>query len=167
MNKIVVLSDTHQNQILLRKVLENENDYNYVFHLGDDYEDLDENLDLITNKNITKVPGIFHPGYKDGSLEKIKQVIINGWSFLLTHNIEDFENTDQIADFYLFGHTHHYNFEEYQKSYYLNPGHLKDDNHRGKEPSYVIILVNKAEINIQFNRIDGSTFYSKKIMKNM
>ena len=69
MKKIIVLSDTHRNQTLLRKVFSNEEELSHIFHLGDDYEDLDENSDLIEGKEVIKVPGIYHKGYLNKTIQ--------------------------------------------------------------------------------------------------
>ncbi|MCK4311916.1 MAG: metallophosphoesterase family protein, partial [Candidatus Cloacimonetes bacterium] len=93
MERIIIISDTHKNQVLLRKAFSNEDNITHIFHLGDNYEDLDENFDLTEGKEIIKIPGIFHPGYLNKSLQAIQTTEISGWKFLLIHNIEDLKNT--------------------------------------------------------------------------
>jgi len=44
MTKVIVISDSHGNQKLLRQALENENDAQIIFHLGDFYNDLEDNF---------------------------------------------------------------------------------------------------------------------------
>lgn len=161
--KILILSDTHKNQKILCQILKNEIDNDYIFHLGDDYEDLDENFDLTKNAEIIKVPGIFHPGYLDGSLEKIQIVNIQNWQFLLVHNIEDISRT--TADMILFGHTHDRTFQKGNFQYFLNPGHLKSLTHRNRKASYATLELNLNNIEITFKEIDSKQiekFYIKK-----
>ncbi|MBT3169502.1 MAG: hypothetical protein HN952_08360 [Candidatus Cloacimonetes bacterium] len=167
MAKIIVISDTHRNQKLLRIALQNEENYDYIFHLGDYYEDLDENLDLIENAEIVKVPGILHPGYEDNSLDKIKIITIDNWSFALVHNVLDAMMRRTLANFILHGHTHRTEFKEFRKSYLLNPGHLKYEFDRGREASYVTIVTDDKKVNIQWKDLVGKVFREENISEKL
>ncbi len=166
MKKLIVLSDTHRNQILLRKALSNEDNLTHIFHLGDFYEDLDNNFDLTNEKEIVKIPGIFHPKYLDKTLPAIQSTNISGWNFLLVHNIGDLKDIPNSTDFILYGHTHQYNFEKKGNFYFLNPGHLKEKIEKKRKASYVIMKITQPQVEIVFKYLDGSTFRSEKITRN-
>jgi len=166
MKKLIVLSDTHKNQILLRKVLSNEENLTHIFHLGDFYEDLDNNFDLTNDKEIVKIPGIFHPKYLDKSLPAIQSANISGWNFLLVHNIEDLKDIPDSTDFILYGHTHQHSFEKRNKLYFLNPGHLKKKIGKNRKASYVVMNIAPSQVEIFFKYLDGSVFHSEKINRN-
>ena len=167
MTKIVVISDTHNNQRLLRKALQNEENYDYIFHLGDYYEDLDKNFDLIKNIKVEKVPGISHSGYTDGTLDKIKIVNIEGWSFALVHNVLDTMMRRTVANFILHGHTHRTEFKEFRKSYLVNPGHLKYEFDRGASASYATIIIKNKNVNIQWKELDKKVFREENISEEL
>ena len=63
MKKILLISDTHNNQKLLRKVVSSVKNITHIFHLGDNYEDLDSNPDLTENIILHRVPGIYNSKY--------------------------------------------------------------------------------------------------------
>ncbi len=157
MNKIIVLSDTHQNQFLLRKVLQQEIEQcDYVFHLGDNYEDIEENVDLLTGKKIFRVPGIFHPGYLDGSLPALQSVQIKNWSFLLVHNIDDLPEVITNNHIILYGHSHRLRFGKTEEHYYINPGHLKDEWDKDRPASYAFLEVDIDKITVIFKDKNGT-----------
>ncbi len=166
MKKLIVLSDTHKNQILLRKVLSNEENLTHIFHLGDFYEDLDDNFDLTEKKAIVKIPGIFHPKYLDKTLPAIQSASISGWNFLLVHNIEDLKDIPDSINFIFYGHTHQHRFEKRNKFYFLNPGHLKEKIEKNRKASYVVINITSSQVEIFFKYLDGSVFHTEKINRN-
>jgi len=102
MKKIIILSDTHRNQKILRSVFKIEKGYTHIFHLGDDYEDLDNNFDI-------------------------------------TDNIDD--------------------------KYFINPGHLTARRDRDRKASYIVMIINKDNAEIQFKYLDGEVFKNKIINK--
>ena len=156
MTRIIVLTDTHKNQSLLRKVLEREVEgCEYVFHLGDNYEDLDENIDLLEGKIVLKVPGIFHPGYLGGILEAIKEIKVLNWNFVLVHNIDDIPEIMPNHRIYCYGHSHQLDFRQIDGSYYLNPGHLKDEWDKDRPASYAMLEVEVDKIIIDYKDKNG------------
>jgi len=157
MDRVIILSDTHKNQKLLRQILEREAaGSNYIFHLGDNYEDLDENTDLLENKNIYKVPGIFHPCYLDGSIPPIQEVMIKNWIFILVHNIDDLPDVAANQKIYCYGHSHKLDFRRLDGSYYINPGHLKDDWDKDRPASYSTLEIEVDKILVNFKDKKGT-----------
>ena len=147
MKRIIVLSDTHGNQRLLRKPFELEADYDMIMHLGDNYEDMQENFDLYEDAILLRVPGIFHPRYKDQSLPAIVHTEVEGWEIGLVHHLVDYYKQPHRADVVLYGHTHHSEIERNPNTVFANPGHLKSEFDRNREPSYMVIeLTPKAAL---------------------
>ena len=165
MKKIIVLSDTHGNQLLLRKALQNEKDAAVIFHLGDYYEDLDENFDLTENKTIVKVPGIFHIGYLNKTIPATQTFAMDSWNFLLVHNLDDVHRKLIKPDLTLFGHTHNRTFYKKGNVFYLNPGHLKNTEDKGRKPSYSILEVTTDFIAVGFKNEDGKIIATKTIKR--
>ncbi len=165
MKKIIVLSDTHRNQKILRSVFKIEKEDTHIFHLGDGYEDMNDNSDITDNIELIRVPGIYNLGYKDGSLPVIQEIQINSWKFALAHRLEDLMKTTISADIYLYGHTHHFNFDNIDNKYFINPGHLTARRDRDRKASYVVITINKNNAEIQFKYLDGEVFKNKIINK--
>jgi len=157
MKRIIILSDTHKNQKLLRQILERDAvRSDYVFHLGDNYEDLNENEDLLENKKVFKVPGIFHPCYLDGSLPVTQVVDVQNWNFILVHNIDDLPDIETNQKIYCYGHSHKFDFRHLDGSYYINPGHLKDDWDKDRPASYAILEVEIDKIVVLFKDKKGT-----------
>ena len=165
MEKLIILSDTHGNQKLLRKAIINESGLTHIFHLGDNYEDMDENPDLLENKKLIKVPGIFHTGYINGSITAIQEISLSGWNFLLIHNLKDLKKISINIDFVFFGHTHNWSYETINKIRYLNPGHLKSKKDRKRKATYLMMNISDKEIQISFKYINGKVFHTKIVKK--
>lgn len=167
MKKIMIISDTHQNQVLLRHAFSLEDQITHIFHLGDFYEDLDNNLDLTENKEVVKVPGIFHPGFQDGSIEPVKTLSICGWNFLLIHNFLDPRASSKKYNIVFHGHTHQADFRKIDQNYYINPGHLKANSDRGRKASYLVLEVYQNELIFKFHHLDGKMFFLNSIQRGI
>lgn len=148
MEKILVISDTHKNLSILKQVLINEIDADTIFHLGDFYEDPDTFANETAGKTIVRVPGIFHPRYKDRSLSPIAEYQSYNWKILLVHDIQDAKVKE--ADIILFGHTHNRQYHKEGNLHLINPGHLKSSSDRGRPPSYALFFVEEDKLKIQF-----------------
>ena len=163
--RILVLSDTHNNQKLLRIPFEHESDIDYVFHLGDRFEDLDENLDLLQDRIVIKVPGANHPYYFHPRYPTIKTISILDWQFSIGHVKQDLIKKNDQSDFYLFGHTHQPTIFQQNKICYVNPGHLKRSMDRGFEPTYATIELNNTTANIKIFDLKGNLFKGSTLYK--
>jgi uncharacterized protein len=128
--KIGVVSDTHRNTELLGRVVEwlsARQGVSALYHLGDEYEDMAAVGD--TYLDVVQVPGIYHPGYRDGSLPaKVIETVL-GLRILLLHSSEKDLGSDDLgsADVVLSGHTHRPELRVADGRLYMNPGHLKAD----------------------------------------
>ena len=165
MEKLLILSDTHRNQKLLRQAVTNESGLTHIFHLGDNYEDMDENPDLLENKKSIKVPGIFHTGYIDGSIPAIQKATLSGWNFLLVHNVNDLKKISTHIDFVLFGHTHNWSYDINNKIHFLNPGHLKSKKDRKRKATYIVMNISEKVVQIYFKGINGKVINSEIVEK--
>lgn len=166
MNRIIIMSDTHGNQQMLRRVLSNEN-YTHIFHLGDNYNDLDDNFDLTESKDLLRVPGLYHQGYNDKSLPAIQTYSLDGWNFNLIHDIGSLKKLKKNS-IYLHGHTHNVEFFEKDKNVFtINPGHLKSQIDRGQRPSYIVAEVDENSVKFDFKELSGKIIGTKIINKNI
>jgi hypothetical protein len=163
MEKILVISDTHKNLSLLKQVLINEIDADTILHLGDFYEDLDIFGSETAGKTIVKVPGIFHPKYKDGSLSPTAEYESGSWKMLLVHDAKDAHIRDE--DILLFGHTHNRQYHKEGDIHLINPGHLKSSSDKGRAPSYAVFFVDEAQLEIQFFSLERELIEEINITK--
>lgn len=166
MKKLLIISDTHQNYQFLQKVLNNEQNCDYIFHLGDDYEDIMHFKQIWKGAILYRVPGKFHPLYYHGENKIYEKVAIDGWRFMLIHDYQDIEEKQKEIDIYCFGHTHHPTFSEIDNQLLINPGHLKQNFHRGKYASYIIASINQNKIKFDFKNINSELIISKIFSKD-
>ncbi|MCK9329322.1 MAG: metallophosphatase family protein [Candidatus Cloacimonetes bacterium] len=151
MNKIIILSDTHQNKDLLQRVLEQNQDSKYLIHLGDEPDDLEYFPELISEMYIYSVFGIYHQAWRQENSVLDFFIQIND-NYALNFHIAHVKEHHTIVDskekginLYCFGHTHHRYFEQvYDSTYFLNPGHLKKFFDRGEKAGYAIIEHNEV-----------------------
>ena len=157
MTRILVMSDTHGNQQLLRLPFAAGTHYSHIFHLGDNYEDLDENPDLTEGRELHRVPGLYHPGYLSGSLPRYQKVEVDGWRFLLVHSPEDTQRTPHDdVQFVLYGHTHKPGIMQQNGQAWCNPGHLKRAFDRGHAPSWLVIELHDDEAHLTLHDRNGN-----------
>lgn len=149
MIKALVVSDSHNNQQLLRQAMEQQKDCDYIFHLGDYYSDLDGNEDLTEGKNIIRVPGIMNPGYFSGYYPAVQVTRLLNWEIGSVHSYQDIGRFKHELDILLFGHTHTPTITQRADRIEINPGHLKDYRDRGNEASYAVLLIEEIKIIIQ------------------
>ncbi len=147
--KIGIVSDTHRNSAGLATVVDwliDRQKITGLYHLGDDYDDVRglESLDI----TIVQVPGVYHPGYRDGSLPaKIKETLV-GLRVLLVHALEkDFTDEDRsTSDIILHGHTHQPGFRVEDGLLFMNPGHLKAKADKTIEPTFGLLDVRDTAV---------------------
>jgi len=150
MQKILVISDTHGNQYLMRHVLQNESSCTHIVHLGDFYSDIENNEDLTDGKEIIRVPGIFHPDYFSQKVPFYQNFEVNGVKISCLHALQDLNRIPITADITLFGHTHKQELLRKRRQVLINPGHLKSERDRGYTASYCLIEFDKDSVKIKF-----------------
>ena len=156
--KICVVSDSHKEVENLQKVIDRAG-FDLLIHLGDDYCDMNN---VKISKEFIRVPGVYDPEYFRKGIEKRIIKKFKNFRFLLTHTINthvnDIEANVSIApeklyekrevDVVLFGHTHIPEISYDARILFINPGHLKNEDKRGYEASYVILEVDENKIKI-------------------
>ena len=142
--RILVVSDTHGNLKLFQSVVDfatKEQNISAIWHLGDNYDDCDTvNLN---GKYVVRVPGIWHPGYNDGTLDSSLVIPYDPFNFLLLHDPADAKGMILVdSNVILHGHTHKFRCEvDYSGRLFINPGHLKARRDRGYDASFVILTI--------------------------
>lgn len=136
--KIVVVSDNHRNYEVLQKILRDQPDADYYFHLGDSEMDLDEIMPFAS------VRGNVDDDY---NLKSERIIDIKDHSIYLCHGHAYSGDENLIAknakacgcDIALFGHTHCFLDKTIDGIRIVNPGSCS----RGKDGhnSYVILII--------------------------
>lgn len=165
MEKIIVISDSHCNSDFIKRVLKNEKKFSKIFHLGDNYPDLEKIDFSSSDPTIFRVPGLFDSGYSNSNIPTIVKTEVCNWKFLLVHDLKDATKNTHQVDFYLYGHTHQWKLEKKWGVFFLNPGHIKRNYDRGNLASYCVLAVDEDNITVDFKHINGKTYYSKKIFR--
>ena len=166
--KVLIVSDTHNNLKLYKKVL-SENKADLLFHLGDYYEDSDKVRFSGYCQTLYRVPGIYHPGYRDGSLPYLENIDLLGFPVNLVHNIDDIDFSKMTNQVVFYGHTHIPKISRYKTNILINPGHLKLDEDRNQPASYIILTVTESEMIIEMHKVkDGlsKTYIINKLKDN-
>ena len=164
--RITVVSDTHSNMKIFQDVVDfsvEEQNVSFFMHLGDNYEDCDR-VDL-KGKYVVRVPGVFHHGYLDGSIDSYLHIPYAPFNFLLLHDQNDAQGL-VLADsnVVLHGHTHAARCSiSHRGRLYLNPGHLKAKRDRGYDASFMILTIESGllvveQFNLQFESLFDRRF---------
>jgi hypothetical protein len=143
MKEILVISDTHGNYEILQHVLDSNIPADVIIHLGDNYGDLDSCVFNRRGRQIYQVPGIFHPGYRNGNLQRTLDIEIEKWKLHIAHSPDDLNHS---ADVLLFGHTHDWEIANSIYGVRFNPGHLKARIDKKRIATYGIIEIRDQKI---------------------
>lgn len=166
--KIGVISDSHRNLNYLRKAadyLVKKEGVDWVVHLGDDYTD-SEILKEYGVKTLA-IPGVYDPEYKEPEI--VNRVIeeFGDLKVMISHTVKSHDNdkagdlvpeeviANKEVDIYLFGHTHIYDLYLKDNILYLNPGHLKEEDIKGKPASFSLLEIEGKEVDVKIIRLDG------------
>ncbi|MDP8231717.1 MAG: YfcE family phosphodiesterase [Candidatus Zophobacter franzmannii] len=158
--KILIASDTHGNIEFLNSVIKRESDSDALLHLGDNWEDVDAIKQSIKGWELYRVPGNYHPGLVNRTLNRIEKFEMSGKVFKLVHDLQQLGN-QKSCDFILFGHTHVAFCEEIKGIIYLNPGHLKRETDRGQTAAYGVLTLKEDIMIYENKRFDGKLNYSR------
>ncbi len=163
--KILIISDSHNNQKLLRKQMTLDVNYEVVFHLGDYFGDLDENYDLIENKKYYHVPGIITLDYLSRNKFPWIKFELEGWKFLLVHDRNNVPNDLEDVNIVCFGHTHKPELYKEQNTIFINPGHSKKTYDRGFTASHIMLDLSPKEAIVEFLTYEGDVFNRINVTK--
>jgi len=159
MSKVLIVSDTHGNQRLLRTVLSNNQDCKYLIHLGDEPDDLERYQKLIANMQVFYVYGMYHQKLTDENIRKSFK--IENIDFVISH-CRDYLEIGQQKCIYCYGHTHRAYFENKDGIVLLNPGHLKDNVDRDETAGYAVIEIADTTT-VTFYSFDGKTLSTETV----
>lgn len=147
--KILVVSDTHGRDRILKEILERVRPVDMLVHCGD----LEGSEDYI--RALAEAPVHLVAGNNDffSDLEREEEFFIGNHKVLLTHghyyyvsmgteNIRR-EARDRGCDLVLFGHTHRPVVDIQKGVAVCNPGSLSYPRQEGRRPSYLIIELDK------------------------
>lgn len=156
--KIGVISDTHNNDEYTLKVvkyLKEEEHVKKIYHLGDEWDDLDAARSV--GLKVITVPGIYAEQYKDPAIPNKVSETVNGIKIILTHDIDDLKEEEiERHDIILHGHTHSYDLRCQLGRLYLNPGHLKEEYHKGRIATFIVLKVGEEGIKVKLFDINMS-----------
>lgn len=166
--KIGLMSDTHNNikyTTMVARYLIVTHEVDKIYHLGDECEDVlhikKEGIDVVS------IPGVLAKEYEDPSIPNQITEKIDGIKIILTHDIADISSIDIVShDVILFAHSHNYELRCELSKLFINPGHLKEEFHKGRIATFGVMSIDqnvvKAEIyDINF-KIVASIMMSKR-----
>lgn len=158
--KVLIISDTHRNDVNLVKVLEKEKPIDLLIHCGD----IEGSEKFIENTMECPVEMVVGNNDFFSNLPKEKEIMIGKYKVLLTHghyyyvsNGNEMIKREAIArgmDIVMYGHTHKPVIEVEQDVIAINPGSLTYPRQDGKNPSYIIMTIDETgNANFQLNYV--------------
>ncbi len=151
--KIVVCSDNHSNFLVLNKILADNPNCDYYWHLGDSEADSKDKLSPF-------VTVLGNNDYLD--LPVYRVIEVGNHRFLLTHghrylrgdlNALYYLAKENNCDVVLYGHTHMFSDYSYNGVRFINPGSCSH-NRDGSKPSYAVLNVSDKDIKLLKKVID-------------
>jgi len=162
----LIISDSHGNISFLQSIVKTAEkiaDIEQIWHLGDEYEDMDYiDFDGI----VKKVPGTRHPEYYSGALDKFLSFPFSGEEITIVHSPYDIPKflIGQKRLFF-YGHLHHSNIAKSGNGLLISPGHIKYPFDRGYEASFLIAEFSQ---NINLKQYDCSgKLRAEAVIKNL
>lgn len=148
---IGVISDTHENTLLMGKVcshlLHKEKVYT-IYHLGDNYEDGEYLMSM--GYPVKVVPGLWCDQFEDGRTPKVIIEEINNVKIAFAHTLDlILKSRGKECHIQCFGHTHFPIIKKENNKICFNPGHLKRQVDRGNEASFGIIKFETSHISFE------------------
>lgn len=153
--KLVVFSDAHGNQSVVDKILELNNDADYVVSLGDsglEAEYLFQRDIVHVKGNIRKDPGFTYDSTID--VEGHSIFITHGHKYNIHRNVSKLVQHALLNgyDIAMHGHTHIAYNNVVNNVRVLNPGSC-DTPRNGLPPTYLILELEKGEMTITFKDV--------------
>jgi len=149
MKQIVVVSDSHGNNIALEEIANKHKDAVCYLHAGDS-EDYEANI----------YPFITIRGNNDYYVENEYRILkIDNFSIYLTHGHKMYLSKENLArkakenkcDIIIYGHTHRPFYEFYDGIYIVNPGALSYPRSTMGETYAIITIDDNHKISVDFN----------------
>lgn len=144
--KIVVASDNHGNLSAIRKIIMDNPNADYYWHLGDScLEDINSLRPFISIRGNNDYD-ISLPLQRVIDIDNHKILLIHGHKHIYGDLSYLYEYAKSLnCDIVLYGHTHMYDDREYKGVRFINPGSCSF-NRDGDEPTYCILDINKDSI---------------------
>jgi putative phosphoesterase len=167
--KIGIVSDTHRNKELLHKAVDwmvNRQKISALYHLGDDYDDVNELGDLFVE--IVQVPGTYDERYKNGTLPKKLSETVLGVTMLLVHQTDKDLTDDDLmtTDIILHGHTHKEEIHLEDGKLFFNPGHLKGPMDKNMPPTFGMLTIGDNEVTATIYNMDFKVVQSVDLLRS-
>lgn len=150
--RILIVSDTHGNEMNLEKLLEKVGKIDRLIHLGD-VEGGEAYIEALVDVPVDMVAGN-NDYFSDLPREKIIQ--LGKYQALLTHGHYYYvsmgherireEARNRGVDIVMYGHTHRPCLEQKNELTILNPGSLSLPRQEGREPSYIMMEIDEEGI---------------------
>ena len=143
--KILVVSDSHGNNLYLNRAIEQAGEFDYFLHLGD----LEGSEHFI--ESFVTTPKKMIAGNNDYyvDIEGEAEFDLDGHHFFMTHGHHYYvytgveylreEAQKRGADIVLYGHTHVPYMEQKEGMLILNPGSISLPRQKGRIPTYALI----------------------------
>lgn len=150
--KVLIVSDTHKSHRNLEKIIEREQPFQMLIHLGD-VEGGEDYIEAVVECEKHMIRGnndffSYLPAEEEFWIGKKKVFITHGHSYYVSMETEQIreEGAARNADIIMFGHTHRPYFEERDGITVLNPGSLSFPRQEGRRGSYMILETDGEEI---------------------
>ncbi len=153
-----VISDTHGNHVLMHKavdLLQRRFQAAHILHLGDDYEDK-EVLEA-EGVPVTGVPGLWCREYHDGRIPNVLRLDFAGLRVVCAHAAHDLPPFTSDIGLVLFGHTHRFLISTHDGVPCMNPGHLKSEHDRMRQPTFGVVSITDTTIRLSIHDLRGHT----------
>lgn len=166
--RIGIISDTHGNSKYLSEVVQflKENcDVDKIYHLGDHYKDK-KFLEQLGIEYII-VPGLYDPEYVIENIPNIIVDKIEGFHVVLTHSVDEIDLNKKIykkCKIICHGHTHNWQVELIDGVLYINPGHLKEETHKGRIASFAFLSIDSFFIRVRVFDIKKNLLKEEKFL---
>lgn len=159
------MSDTHRNTQLMNDaaaLMVDTFGATTLYHLGDDYED---SAALISRGvTLVRIPGIYDKEYSDPAIPQRVKKNIEGVEILAAHAEKTIpQNESEAATIVLVGHTHLHEFRPTASGIVFNPGHLKSNCEKGREPTFGIIEVGENSIRLAIYNLNGESVETHEV----
>ena len=159
--KVLIISDSHGRNTHLERVLERENDIDFLIHLGD-LEGTEEYLEEVLDCPMAMVSG--NNDYFS-SLDREKLIELEGHKIFITHGhrYQVYEGAGLLkeigrelgVEIVMFGHTHIPYLDTEDDVIALNPGSISQPRQKDRIPTYMIMnIMRKGQLNFEIKRVN-------------
>lgn len=162
----LIISDSHGNINFLQSIVEKAKeiaDIEQIWHLGDDYEDMDY-IDF--DGVVKRVPGTRHYDYHSGALDKFLSFPFGNAEITIVHSPYDIPKfLIREKRLFFYGHLHHPNIAKSGSGLLISPGHIKYSFDRGYEASFLIARFSQTIILRQY--VYTGEFRAEALIENL